>query len=227
MLTNSGQSLARQRDGALSSETMVNAWRRAVTTACTLLTLLALARPAAAASAPGSTTLGPLRHVTQTLNNCGPASVAEVLDYWGIEKTQGELAAILRHGTALMSTDDVADYLPTIGLREYIGNSGTDSTLKTLLDNGLPVIVAQSVTLLNSFPHFRPIEAYDDGRQQFTASDPLLGAGYRMTYASFDKMWAESDNTFLVIYPPTMQHALDAAISGSGFDGLSWMTPFD
>src|SRR5260370_40734474 len=40
--------------------------------------------------------LGPLINIPQTWNNCGPASVAEVLAYWGISRTQGEVQAVLR-----------------------------------------------------------------------------------------------------------------------------------
>ena len=38
---------------------------------------------AAAHSLPGPS-LGPLINIPQTWNNCGPASIAEVVAYWGI-----------------------------------------------------------------------------------------------------------------------------------------------
>ena len=48
------------------------------------------------ATTPSSASVGQMLFISQTLNNCGPASVAEVLDYWGIHKTQGQVQSVLR-----------------------------------------------------------------------------------------------------------------------------------
>ena len=40
--------------------------------------------------------LGPLINIPQTWNNCGPTSVAEVLAYYGISRTQYQTKAVLR-----------------------------------------------------------------------------------------------------------------------------------
>ncbi len=170
--------------------------------------------------------IGPLIHITQTLNNCGPASVAEVLHYWGIDRSQDELNRILRHGNPYgMSTDDVASYVPTIGMQEYIGNHGSQAVLKTLIANGFPVIVSQFVSLGDRETHFRPLEAYDDMGQRFIASDPLLGDSYSLSYQAFDQLWTPYDHTFLVIFPPAKRAMLQAVIASSGFGGPSWITP--
>jgi hypothetical protein len=190
-----------------------------------LAAIIGCALPAQAAMLPPSASVGPLAHVIQTLNNCGPASVAEVLHFWGIDKTQGELQRVLRRGPALMNTDDVADYVANLGLREFIGGSGSDDVVKALVSRGFPVIVAQYVSDRDWFPHFRPIQAYDDAGRYFVASDPLLGAGYRIAYGDFDRLWTSSNGVFLVIYPPAMQQMLDDALTVSQFSGPSWMTP--
>src|SRR5690348_6856186 len=52
--------------------------------------------PAIAGQPVLAATVGPMIFISQTLNNCGPASVAEVLDFWGIHKSQGEVQAVLR-----------------------------------------------------------------------------------------------------------------------------------
>src|SRR5438093_11155313 len=36
-------------------------------------------------------TVGPLITIAQSWNNCGPASVAEVLHFWGIQRTQDQV----------------------------------------------------------------------------------------------------------------------------------------
>ena len=180
----------------------------------------------ATAGAAGAASVGPLLHITQTLNNCGPASVAEVLHYWGIEKSQAALNVILRHGNPVgMSTDDVADYVASLGLREFIGGNGSREDVKALVANGFPVIVAQYISGAVRLPHFRPIEAYDDAGQYFVSSDPMLGDRYRISYRDFDQLWKSSNGVFLVIYPPDTQQRLLDALSLSQFTGPSWMTP--
>src|SRR5689334_21597461 len=49
------------------------------------------ASAALAISPPAAASVGPMQHIVQTLNNCGPASVAEVLNHWGVQKTQADL----------------------------------------------------------------------------------------------------------------------------------------
>ncbi|HLY66837.1 MAG TPA: C39 family peptidase, partial [Chloroflexota bacterium] len=157
--------------------------------------------------------------------NCGPASLAEVLHYWGIERTQGQLA-FLRHGNPSgMSTNDVTDYVQGLGLREFIANQGNQDVIKALVANGFPVIVAQYVSASEPDDHFRPIEAYDDAGQYFLSSDPLLGTGYRISYQQFDQLWQHYDRNFMVIYPPGRQQALDGVLALTAFQGPSWMTP--
>lgn len=176
---------------------------------------------------PGvAASVGPLLHIVQTVNNCGPASVAEVLHFWGIDKSQGELSAILRHGNPIgMSTDDLADYLPTIGMAEYIGNHGTQGVIKELLANGFPVIVSQFVSSRDLHTHFRAIDSYDDEGQYFVSSDPLLEARHRISYKEFDQIWVPYDQTFVVIFPPDKRQALETTLARAAFDGPSWMTP--
>jgi predicted double-glycine peptidase len=161
----------------------------------------------------------------QTLNNCGPASLAEVLNYWGITKTQGELTFLRRGNPFGMSTDDVAGYVPTIGMREFIANQGRQDVIKALVANGFPVIVAQWVSPSDQHDHFRPIEAYDDAGQYFLADDPLLGDGFRISYAQFDNIWGRYDRNFMVVFPPSKRQLLEDTLALVNFHGPSWMSP--
>lgn len=169
--------------------------------------------------------MGPLEHIVQTLNNCGPASVAEVLNHWGIDKTQGELA-FLRHGDPIgMNSDYVASYVPTVGMREFVANQGSQYLIKAFVANGFPVIVSQYVNPADPVDHFRPIEAYDDAGQYFVADDPLMGDGYRLPYSQFDQIWGRYDRFLLVIFPPEKQAQINALLKLVNFTGPSWMTP--
>ena len=201
---------------------------------CVMATLLAARAPLA--HAQGTTTragtssivapsrasgaLGPLIYISQTWNNCGPASLAEVLAYWGISRTQGQIQAVLRvDGPARgMTPYGVPAYARSLDMRALVGVGGTEALVKALISNGFPVIVSQQVSVTNRIGHYRPIEAYDDRQGVFVASDPYLGAPYRITYADFARIWARSDRGFMVLYPPARQAVLSAVLASVGWD---------
>ncbi|HLY64545.1 MAG TPA: C39 family peptidase, partial [Chloroflexota bacterium] len=137
----------------------------------------AASQSTAAAPVPSVASLGPLIFISQTLNNCGPSSVAEVLDYWGIHKTQGEVQATLRAdgNPGGMAPFGIPAYARSLGLAALMAPGGTDAVIKALVGNGFPVIVSQWVSLSDHYGHYRPIEAYDDSRGVFVSSDPYLG----------------------------------------------------
>jgi hypothetical protein len=182
----------------------------------------ALDVPDASPSAPlaPKSALGPLSFISQTMNNCGPSSVAEVLDFWGIHKTQGEVQAVLRaDGNPFgMAPFGIPGYARGLGMATVMGAGGTDALVKALVAGGFPVIVSQWVSLSDHYGHYRPIEAYDDQRGVFVASDPYLGPNHAISYDEFDKIWASSNNRFYVIYPPAKQAQLNAIVAAQGWD---------
>src|SRR5207237_3274421 len=62
--------------------------------------------------------VGYLRQIWQTYNNCGPASVAEVLAHWGITRTQYQVQLVLRadHSPSGMAPYGVPTYARSLGL---------------------------------------------------------------------------------------------------------------
>jgi hypothetical protein len=173
----------------------------------------------ASALAPASAAVGGVPAFWQTWNNCGPASVAAVLSYWGIERTQGAVAAVLRvdgseHG---MGPYGVPSYARSLGMQALVGVAGNTALLKALLATGFPVIVTQWVSMSDHTSHYRPLTAYDDNKAIFLASDPLLGPDHAIGYADFAPMWAEDDNRFLVLYPPSRRAVLAAVVAASGW----------
>jgi hypothetical protein len=164
--------------------------------------------------------LGPLLNIPQTWNNCGPASVAEVLAYWGIMRTQYQTQAVLRadgntHG---MTPYGVPGYARGLGMRALLGVGGTATLVKSLISNGFPVIVSQWVSPSDHIGHYRPIEAYDDRVGVFVSSDPYLGPNHQMTYADFAQIWAIRHQSFIVLYPPAKQALLSAVLASAGWN---------
>jgi predicted double-glycine peptidase len=190
------------------------------------LLLSLLAAPAAAQTAdtvdasgyvtpPPATRIGPLTFISQTLNNCGPASVAEVLQYYGVQRTQAQVAQVLRPNLPVygMSLYGVPFYAETAGMQAAGGVAGTDALLKAFIANGIPVIVSDQVSVADHTRHFRPIDGYDDAAGWFIGSDPYLGPNHKIGYADFDDIWAISNNRWVAIYPPDKQPLVDAVLS--------------
>ena len=177
----------------------------------------------AAATPPAKAALGPLEFISQTMNNCGPASVAEVLDFWSIHKSQGEVQAVLRAdgNPNGMAPFGIPSYVRSLGMSALMGAGGTDALVKGLVSSGFPVIVSQWVSLSDHYGHYRPIEAYDDARGVFVSSDPYLGANHTIGYDEFDKLWASANNRFYVIYPPAKEAQLKAVVASLGWDPRS------
>ena len=174
---------------------------------------------AAVAPSRSSGRLGPLPTVIQTLNNCGPASIAEVLSYWRVNRTQGQVQAVVRAdgGPRGMAPFGVPGYARSLGMRAMIGVGGTERLIKALISNSFPPIASQWVSVGDHTRHYRPIEAYDDRRSIFVSSDPYLGPNHPITYGDFARMWAVSDGRFLVIYPSSRQASLDAVLRSAGW----------
>jgi predicted double-glycine peptidase len=164
--------------------------------------------------------VGSLPQIWQTYNNCGPASVAEVLAYWGIARTQDQVQRVLRadnnpHG---MAPYGVPSYARSLGLRALLGVVGTPRLLKALVTNGFPVIVNQWYSVAEHTRHYRPIQAYDDRQGVFVSSDPFGGPGHAITYADFAATWTVSNNRFIVLFPPAKARLLDAVLASAGWN---------
>jgi len=175
---------------------------------------------APAPSIPSAASVGPMLFISQTLNNCGPSSVAEVLDFYGIHRSQGQVQAVLRAdgNPGGMSPFGIPAYVRGLGMASLMGAGGSDLLVKTLVANGFPVIVSQWVSLGDHYGHYRPIQSYDDSRGVFVSSDPYLGPGHAIGYDEFDKIWASSNNRFYVIYPPQRKAQLMTLLSSTGWD---------
>jgi hypothetical protein len=180
----------------------------------------ALTAVAASAPARAAASVGAMPNIPQTWNNCGPAAIAEVLAYWGIERTQAAVAAVLRvdganHG---MSPYGVPSYARSLGMRALVGVVGSTALLKALIGDGFPVIVTQWESMANDTSHYRPLTAYDDRRGVFLADDPLFGSNHAIGYADFAAMWAPDDSRFLVLYPPARGAALNDVLAAAGWN---------
>lgn len=172
-----------------------------------------------------SVLLAGLRHEWQTWNNCGPATIAMNLSYFGSTIDQAQAGAVLR-----LSADDknVSPY-ELVGYAQQQGYvsrrlvNGSTDLARTLLSNGIPVLVE---TWHEDGPddglgHYRLLVGYDDAAQTWTVYDSydrtnLISAepygGLRFSFGEMDKLWKVFNRAFVLAYPPDRAPVVDAIL---------------
>lgn len=141
-----------------------------------------------------------MNYQAQTLNNCGPASIAIVLGYYDLWITQGTVNEHLPPGPSPCA---IADYVPRHGLMARPYRSGRPvEPIRLLLANGIPVIANQLLESGSTVGHYRVVKGYDDVSATFITDDPLQGKGsdFRLSYSLFESL--SNPGAFIPIYPP-------------------------
>ena len=82
-------------------------------------------------------------HEYQTWNNCGPATLAMALSYYGWQGTQADMAPALKSDPddKNVGLEEMAAYAHFLGLEALVRVNGDLARLKLLLSNGFPVII--------------------------------------------------------------------------------------
>jgi tetratricopeptide (TPR) repeat protein len=173
-----------------------------------------------------SALLGGMRHEWQTWNNCGPATIAMNLSYFGSPIDQAQAGAVLR-----LSADDknvspweLVAYAQSQG---YVGQrlvNGSTDLARTLISNGIPVLVEtwHEDEPNDGLGHYRLLVGYDDAAQSWTVYDSydrknLISAepygGLRYAYGEMDGLWKVFNRAFVLAYPPDRAPVVDAILA--------------
>lgn len=185
--------------------------------------LLAVAFPAPA-SADGSGTalparadVGPMRHIWQTWNNCGPAAVVMALSTLGITGDQ-EVARLALRGPDIrrgMGPGPVDPWVQELyGLRSVSRMNGTVEMMKSLVANGFAPMVTQWMQdpSVSRIAHWRTVRGYDDAQGAFFVNDPMLGNNVALSYEWFNDNWQAFSYRWMVIYDPKDEQRLQQVI---------------
>lgn len=168
-------------------------------------------------AAPGSMVFDEMKHVWQSLNNCGPASVVMALSTFGIDVSQ-EFARVPLRGTNVLSgmgPQKVDGWVnANFGLRSVWRNNGTNDLLRRLVANGFAPMVTQWMQdpSISRIAHWRVVRGYDDARSTFYVNDPMLGNMVPLSYNWFQGNWQSFSYRYMVIYDPKDEAMLKAVI---------------
>lgn len=191
---------------------------------------------------PTQVRLEGFRHRFQTWNNCGPATLAMALTYFGKEVYQEETALILKPDPEdrNVSPHEMADYVnDQTPYRALFRANGTVETLRKLLAHDMPVIIETGINppgefrWLGWYGHYLLLVAYDDDAEQFwvydswfgTSEEPLQNAhpdGRIISYEALASDWSNFNRNFIVLYTPEQASLLEELIGQDMDDDVMW-----
>ncbi|GAC1457336.1 MAG: hypothetical protein NVSMB8_04900 [Candidatus Limnocylindrales bacterium] len=181
-------------------------------------------RPVVATALPQGG-LGPMTHVWQSLNNCGPAAVVMALSTLGVNVDQ-ETARLPLRGADLrrgMGPGGVDPWVAAeFGLRSMSRMNGTNDLMKQFIANGFAPMVTQLMQdpSISRVAHWRTVRGYDDSKGVFYVNDSMLGAGVPLAYDWFGANWQPFSYRYMVIYAPKDEARLKAIIGTDWTESL-------
>jgi tetratricopeptide (TPR) repeat protein len=202
-------------------------WPTSTPTPLPTATPLSTATPTMSPFLPpqASALLTGMRHEWQTWNNCGPATIAMNLSYFGSPIDQAQAGAVLRLSAddKNVSPHELVAYAQNQGyVAQRLVNGSTDLA-RTLLSNGIPVLVEtwHEDAPDDGMGHYRLLVGYDDALQSWTVYDSydrtnLIAAepyaGLRFGYGEMDSLWKVFNRAFVLAYPPDRAPIVDAVL---------------
>jgi len=147
----------------------------------------------------------------QSWNNCGPATLALALRYYGWQGDQDGISDLLKPdpGDKNVNIEELVYYVRTRAgwlNAEYRVGAELD-TLKRFLAAGYPVVIEKSLELPPNeggggwAAHYVLLTGYDDGRQEFVTQDTYHGPDLPVAYADLEARWHAFNHVYLVVFP--------------------------
>jgi tetratricopeptide (TPR) repeat protein len=165
----------------------------------------------------------------QDINNCGPATMAMYLRYYGWEGDQFTVADLLKpqREDRNVNVEELAYYVRTRAgwLNAEYRVGGNLELLKKLLAAGFPVIIEEAFKFEESYwpnddlwaAHYNLLTGYDDASQTFTGQDSYYGSDQKTSYEKLDEYWQTFNRVYLLVYLPEQEEQIKA-ILGSDWD---------
>ncbi len=169
---------------------------------------------------PESAYLEPPEWERQDINGCGPATLSMYLRYYGWEGNQHSIDEVIKPDRAdrNVNVEELAfytwNYAGWLNLVYRVG--GEIDTLKTLVANGIPVMIEEGDELAEQYwpdddkwaGHFLLLTGYDDSQGAFYAQDTFRQADRIVTYEKTDQRWKAFNRVYIVIFLPHQEETV-------------------
>jgi hypothetical protein len=174
---------------------------------------------------PSAVALDAPKWEKQDWNNCGPATLAEALRFYGWEGDQFDISDLLKpdRGDKNVNVEELIYYVKTRAgwLDADYRVGGSLETLKRFIAAGFPVIVEKGLVLSPNdggggwAGHYLLLTGYDDAGSVFIGQDtnPISGgADRRVSYQTVDEGWQAFNRVYMFVYLPSQQAQIDALL---------------
>jgi tetratricopeptide (TPR) repeat protein len=168
--------------------------------------------------------------IPQSFNNCGPANLTQVLNFYNSPVTQAEVAAELKPNEEdrNVSPWQIYEFVNSqTTLRATYHSGGDLELLKRLVAAGFPVVVEKGYLeeACGWCGHYLTVHGYDDATQEFRTADSYLGpfdGGDRLeSYEDLNTLWQHFNYTFYVVYEPERESELFAILGPQMLDEVA------
>lgn len=159
-------------------------------------------------------------YMSQTFNNCGPANLAMLFNFWGTPITQQKIAEDLRpFNNPKGGVDDksvynseMAAYAKLNGFESVVRPNGDTEKIKKLLANGVPVVVSAWLKENEDIGHYRLVKGFDESTKTFSTDDSYLGPNQSYSYDQFMKLWKPFNYVYFITFPEEKSEIVNAIL---------------
>ena len=165
----------------------------------------------------------------QTANNCGPATLALYLRFYGWEGSQADISQVVKPilEDRNVNPEELIYYVRTLAgwLNAEFRVGGDLELLRQLVAGGFPVMIEESFYFDQPFwpnddlwaAHYLLVTGYDESAQIFTGQDSFHGPDQVIPYATLDEYWQIFNRVYFLVYLPGQEATLKA-ILGDNWD---------
>ena len=165
----------------------------------------------------------------QGWNNCGPATLALYLRYYGWEGDQYDISTIIKPtgDDRNVNVEELVYYVRNYSgwLKAEFRVGGDVELIKELLAAGFPVMIEESFTTDRQYwpeddlwsGHYLLITGYDDTMRTFTVQDSEIGPDEAINYDILDKNWQSFNRVYIIVYRSEQEETLKGVL-GDNWD---------
>lgn len=162
----------------------------------------------------------------QDINNCGPATLAMYLSFYGWKGTQKDVADVVKpiQRDKNVRWDELVYYVKTNAgwLDAMFGVGGDEALLKRSVANGFPIVIETGYEVVEGWVgHYLLITGYDDAHNIFIVQDATGGADRKMSYKELEEGWQQFNYLYVLVYPPAKQTVIAALLGDDADDAAN------
>lgn len=163
----------------------------------------------------------------QDINNCGPASLAMYLRYYGWEGVQTDITNVVKpyREDRNVNVEELVYFVRTRAgwLNAEFRVGGNLTLIKQLLAAGVPVMIEETFYFEEPFwinddlwaAHYFLVTGYDEAAQEFIGQDSFHGSDQRVSYEKLDEYWQAFNRVYILVYLNHQEEAIRNILASS------------